>query len=117
MLQKAKELGILRTVHAGESGGPKNVVTAVEVLHANRIGHGYHVVDDKAIYEKMKKLGMHFEVSKSRFCTNVSSKTLLFRTQWLNMFGLMVNDILLIKWFMNRVLTSVNVQSNTLFRK
>jgi adenosine deaminase len=63
--KRAKELGILRTVHAGESGGPENVVTAVEVLHANRIGHGYHIVDDEAIYEKMKKLGMHFEVCPS----------------------------------------------------
>ncbi|XP_062520576.1 adenosine deaminase-like [Corticium candelabrum] len=59
---RAKELGISRTVHAGESGGAQNVLTAVEVLHAERIGHGYHVLEDQSIYKKMKSLDIHFEV-------------------------------------------------------
>lgn len=38
----AKELGFHITVHAGETGIPKNIITAVKELHAERIGHGVH---------------------------------------------------------------------------
>lgn len=57
----AKEKGIHRTAHAGESGPASSVRTAVNKLHAERIGHGYHVVDDDGIYSDVKKQGIHFE--------------------------------------------------------
>ena len=60
--KKAKELGFHITVHAGESGPAANVKTAIEQLGAERIGHGYHVVDDEAIYQLAKEKGIHFEV-------------------------------------------------------
>ena len=60
--KRAKELGFHITVHAGESGPAANVKTAIEQLGAERIGHGYHVVDDEAIYQLAKEKGIHFEV-------------------------------------------------------
>lgn len=32
------------------------------ILDAERIGHGYHVVDDESIYAKAKAKRIHFEV-------------------------------------------------------
>jgi adenosine deaminase len=37
---RARELGLRRTAHAGEAAGPQSIVDAVELLHAERIGHG-----------------------------------------------------------------------------
>ena len=35
---------------------------AIEVLGAERIGHGYHVIDDEEVYQLAKEAGVHFEV-------------------------------------------------------
>ena len=35
---------------------------AIEVLGAERIGHGYNIVEDEMIYEAAKKCNIHFEV-------------------------------------------------------
>ena len=32
-----------KTVHAGEAYGPESIAQAVKYLHAERIGHGYHI--------------------------------------------------------------------------
>lgn len=47
-LKEAAEAGVHRTVHAGESGDAADVVEAITGLHAERIGHGYHVLHDPA---------------------------------------------------------------------
>ncbi|RWS25418.1 Adenosine deaminase-like protein [Leptotrombidium deliense] len=58
----AKELGIHRTCHAGEiDNSSKNVAFAVNEMFAERIGHGYHILDDPEIYAKYKHK-VHFEV-------------------------------------------------------
>ncbi|KAI6224910.1 A-deaminase domain-containing protein [Aphelenchoides besseyi] len=49
---RAKELGIHRTVHAGESSGAMSVIHAVEQMKVERVGHGYHIVDDPEAYKK-----------------------------------------------------------------
>lgn len=38
-----------------------NLLKAVDKMFAERIGHGYHVLDDNDIYTYMKKGGYHFE--------------------------------------------------------
>ncbi|KAI6232749.1 hypothetical protein M3Y99_00999500 [Aphelenchoides fujianensis] len=59
---RAQELGIHRTVHAGESAGAQSVVRGVEEMKAERIGHGYHLMDDEAAYEKYAKdMRIHLE--------------------------------------------------------
>lgn len=37
---RARESRLRRTVHAGEAAGPESIVDAVQLLHAERIGHG-----------------------------------------------------------------------------
>ena len=58
---QAKNLGIHRTVHAGEDGPSEIVKVAVEQMHAERIGHGYRVMQDPELYQKCLKNSIHFE--------------------------------------------------------
>ncbi|XP_036447303.1 adenosine deaminase [Colossoma macropomum] len=60
--EEALRSGIHRTVHAGEVGPPSVVREAVEVLKAERIGHGYHTVKDPELYQQLLKENMHFEI-------------------------------------------------------
>lgn len=48
---RARELGMGRTVHAGEGRPPGEVRQAVETLHAQRIGHGTSLMDDPRVVE------------------------------------------------------------------
>jgi len=61
VFNEAKELGIHRTVHAGEVGPAKCVEQALSKLHAQRIGHGYRVLEDEALYTKCLQDQVHFE--------------------------------------------------------
>jgi adenosine deaminase len=47
----AGELGLGRTVHAGEGRPPSEIRTAIEQLGAERIGHGTTLLDDPAVLE------------------------------------------------------------------
>lgn len=60
--QRAREAGLSITVHAGEGGGAENVHTAVEKLHACRIGHGVRSVEDEAVVRLLKERGVLLEV-------------------------------------------------------
>ncbi|XP_066442365.1 adenosine deaminase isoform X1 [Eleutherodactylus coqui] len=59
--EEAVRCGVHRTVHAGEVGPPSVVKEAVEVLKAERIGHGYHTVEDPHLYRELLNKEMHFE--------------------------------------------------------
>lgn len=37
---------------------------AVYVLKAERVGHGYHVVEDPELYKELLKIKTHFEVRR-----------------------------------------------------
>ncbi len=43
--QYAHEHFLMKTVHAGEAYGPESIFQAITELHADRIGHGYHLFD------------------------------------------------------------------------
>ncbi|XP_027564373.1 adenosine deaminase-like, partial [Neopelma chrysocephalum] len=60
--EEAERCGIHRTVHAGEVGAAAMVKEAVHVLKAERIGHGYHVLEDPELYKELLRTKMHFEV-------------------------------------------------------
>ncbi|XP_022083749.1 adenosine deaminase-like isoform X2 [Acanthaster planci] len=62
VFQEAERCGVHRTVHAGESGPAGNVKIAIEELKAERIGHGYHVLEDDDIYQMVKDKDIHFEI-------------------------------------------------------
>ncbi|CAF4721426.1 unnamed protein product, partial [Rotaria socialis] len=59
--ERAVKLGIHRTVHAGETGSADSVLQAIQQCHAERIGHGYAIVDDPAIYEIVHSRDIHLE--------------------------------------------------------
>jgi adenosine deaminase len=62
VFQEAEKRGIHRTVHAGESGGPKEVVIALTDMRAERIGHGYRLTNDETSYKKYAlEERVHFE--------------------------------------------------------
>ncbi|KAE8292747.1 Adenosine deaminase [Larimichthys crocea] len=60
--EEAVRSGVHRTVHAGEVGPPSAVKEAVEVLKAERVGHGYRTLEDQVLYKKLLAQNMHFEV-------------------------------------------------------
>lgn len=62
VLKKAKENGLKLTVHAGEWGGAENVRQAIELLGADRIGHGVRVLEDKSVVKLARSRGTTFEV-------------------------------------------------------
>ena len=53
-------LGI--TIHAGEAGRAANVREAVEVLHAQRIGHGISAIEDSSVVQLLRQHSVTLEV-------------------------------------------------------
>ncbi|XP_040302902.1 adenosine deaminase isoform X1 [Herpailurus yagouaroundi] len=60
--EEAVRSGIHRTVHAGEAGSAEVVRQAVDTLKTERVGHGYHTLDDEALYTRLRRRNLHFEV-------------------------------------------------------
>lgn len=42
------------------------IFQAVEVLKAERVGHGYRTLEDQALYQHLLAQNMHFEVRASK---------------------------------------------------
>lgn len=59
---RAYTVGVHRTIHASEAGPWENFETALHQMHAERIGHGYHVMENEDAYNDAKFWGIHFEV-------------------------------------------------------
>ncbi len=62
LFQEAKKAGLRLTVHAGEWGGPENIIEAIQVLGAERIGHGVRVLEDPNATALAREYGTTFEV-------------------------------------------------------
>ncbi|MCF6277894.1 MAG: adenosine deaminase, partial [Anaerolineales bacterium] len=62
IFREAKESGLKITGHAGEWGGAENVREAIEILGADRIGHGVRVLEDESAVALAKERGTVFEV-------------------------------------------------------
>lgn len=62
VFREAKQAGLKLTVHAGEWGGASNVREAIEVLNAERIGHGVRVLEDPAVVDLARERRTVFEV-------------------------------------------------------
>ncbi len=58
---RARDLGLGRTVHAAEGRSPQEIRTAVEALHAQRIGHGTTLLDDASVVDLVLARGVVIE--------------------------------------------------------
>jgi adenosine deaminase len=68
VFREAQQAGLKATIHAGEWGGAANVREAVEVFHADRIGHGVRVLEDASIVALARERGIAFEVCITSNC-------------------------------------------------
>ena len=67
----ARERGVFRTAHAGEEGPWEYVASALDVLAVDRIDHGNHAMDNPALVERLRDLGIGLTVcplSNLRLC-------------------------------------------------
>ena len=60
--REAQESGLRRTAHAGETGGPENVIQAVALLGAERIGHGLAAARDAKVMDFLAERRIPLEV-------------------------------------------------------
>lgn len=70
-IRLAKEYGYRVTIHAGETGIGKNVLEAVELLGAERIGHGVFIKDCPEAYRVVKEKQIVLEMCPT---SNVQTK-------------------------------------------
>lgn len=49
----ARRLGLGMEIHAGETGPPESIVEALDILEADRIGHGVAAIRDPALLEQL----------------------------------------------------------------
>jgi adenosine deaminase len=59
--REARRLGLRTTVHAGEFDGPRSVWEALEVLQAERIGHGIRALEDRELVRVLARRGTPLE--------------------------------------------------------
>ena len=65
IFREARDLGLHVTAHAGETYGPESVRQAVELLGAERIGHGLAAARDPAVMALLRERGVPLEVCLS----------------------------------------------------
>lgn len=61
----ARASGLHSVPHAGESVGPEEVWAAIDVLGAERVGHGIAAVDDDRLLARLREDGIALEVCPS----------------------------------------------------
>ncbi len=54
VFREARRLGLRTTIHAGEFDGPRSVWEAIEVLGAERIGHGIRAAEDEVLIRTLR---------------------------------------------------------------
>ena len=72
---RCRDLGLRIVAHAGEEGPPAYIVSALEVLHAERIDHGVRCVEDPALVERLAAERMPLTV-----CPLSNVKLCVFKT-------------------------------------
>ena len=60
---RAGELGLGRTVHAGESSGPEGVRDVLDYLHVDRIDHGVRAIEDPALTARLADEGITLNIT------------------------------------------------------
>ncbi len=59
--REARRLGLRTTVHAGEFDGPRSVWEAIDVLGAERVGHGVRALEDPVLVGVLRERGVPLE--------------------------------------------------------
>jgi len=59
--KRVRDAGLHVTIHAGEADGPQSVWDAIQVLGAERIGHGFRSIEDPKLVEYLVKHGIGLE--------------------------------------------------------
>ncbi len=62
LFKRAKRAGLGVTVHAGEEEGWESVDDVVRHLEPDRIGHGIHAAEDRALCRRLAAAGVHLEI-------------------------------------------------------
>lgn len=62
MFEIARSYGLQVTIHAGETGFSQNVIDAIEILGAKRIGHAVAIKNDKKAYNLVKEKKITLEM-------------------------------------------------------
>ncbi len=62
LYDQAAALGLHRLIHAGEIGGPEKIREAVELLGAERIGHGIAAINDPALMDLLADRRIPLEI-------------------------------------------------------
>lgn len=65
LFEKAKSEGFFVTIHAGEAEGPQaaqNIRDSIELLHADRIGHGVRILEDPSVLDFVRDRGTVLEL-------------------------------------------------------
>ncbi|OLC57400.1 MAG: hypothetical protein AUH85_03230 [Chloroflexi bacterium 13_1_40CM_4_68_4] len=62
LFKRAKQGGLGVTVHAGEEEGPESVDEVVRCLEPDRIGHGIHAAEDRALCRRLAEMRVHLEI-------------------------------------------------------
>lgn len=70
---EAQKRGFRLVAHAGEADGPDSVWDALQLLHAERIGHGVRSIEDPALIDHLKAWQIPLEV-----CVTSNLKTKIF---------------------------------------
>jgi adenosine deaminase len=59
---RAAQLGLHRLMHAGEVGGPEKIREAIELLGAERIGHGIAAINDVELMDLLAERKIPLEI-------------------------------------------------------
>ena len=65
VLDAARDAGVRLVHHAGEAGGPDSIREAINVGHAERLGHGIRALDDPALVDEIRERALPLEVCPS----------------------------------------------------
>jgi aminodeoxyfutalosine deaminase len=70
--ERAHQAGLPGVPHAGETAGPESIWTALQSLHADRLGHGVRCEEDPALVEYLRERQVPLEICPtSNVCLGV----------------------------------------------
>jgi adenosine deaminase len=77
VFRAAKAAGLGVTIHAGEGAGPESVRQAVELLGADRLGHGIRTIEDSEVAQLVRERNVTLEV-----CVTSNLQTAVVPSLW-----------------------------------